>query len=255
MTETDVDPLWLYAVTRDAPGPGHAVPGVAGEKVLAIQEAGLTALAGTVPRGEFGQPAVRQNLEDLDWLAGVARAHDAVIRSAMKGGATVPVRLVTLFSDEASVRSLLRERGPDFDAALQRLTGRTEWGVKVYADTPKEEQPGIEEKDGAKPGTSYLLRRRAQRSERERALHTAAEFCDRLHDRLARLTVAGRRHPVARERAATLLLNGAYLVQDRDFAAFREAVEADTGNAGVRVELTGPWPPYSFASVPGLSDE
>jgi hypothetical protein len=261
-TAPDASCVWLYAVTRDAPPSEKAVPGVAGEKVSALQEAGLTALAGAVPESEFGQPAVRHNLENLDWLAAVARAHDAVVRSAMgEGAAAVPVRLVTLFSEETSVRSLLRERGTDFEAALQRLDGRTEWGVKVFGDpaaAPGTGESASDDTGEANPGTSYLLRRRNARAERERAVRAATEHGERLHARLARLSVASRHHAlggaVAREGTGTLLLNGAYLVDDRDFVAFRDAVGAETGDAGVRVELTGPWPPYSFASVPGLTD-
>jgi hypothetical protein len=264
VTETapDATCVWLYAVTRDAPPPEKAVPGVAGEKVDALQEAGLTALAGAVPEREFGQPAVRHNLENLDWLAAVARAHDAVVRSAIGAeAAAVPVRLVTLFSEERSVRSLLRERGADFEAALRHLDGRTEWGVKVFGDPTASGESESDDTDEVNPGTAYLLRRRAARAERERAVRAATDYGDRLHARLARLSVADRQHAlggaVAREGAGTLLLNGAYLVDDRSFAAFRDAVEtvdAETGDAGVRVELTGPWPPYSFASVPGLTD-
>lgn len=250
---------WLYAVTADAPAPGPEVSGVAGEDVRAVPEAGLTALVGAVPLREFGQPAVRRNLENLDWLAAVARAHDAVVRTAMHSGPVVPVRLVTLFSDEAAVRALLRRRGPDFLAALRRLAGRTEWGVKVFGDPraagPLDEAP---EADGARPGASYLVRRRAALTERERSLRYAGEFGERLHRRLAAMAVAERRHGVrstiAPETPGALLLNDAYLVEDTRFEAFHDAVRADPGRAQVRVELTGPWPPYSFATVPGLTD-
>jgi hypothetical protein len=253
--------VWLYGVIRHGTA-GRAMPGVAGEAVRAVREAGLTALAGFVPLSEFGRPAVRRNLENLEWLAAVARAHDGVVRAAMEHGPVVPVRLVTLFSDEAAVRALLRERGTDFEEALERLSGRTEWGVKVFADSRESGEgsaaaaPG--EGGGSGPGASYLSRRRATLGERDRVMRAAAGYGERLHERLATLAVALRRHglrsAMAPEGSGTLLLNDAYLVDDRRFAAFRDAATADPGQAGVRVELTGPWPPYSFASVPGLTD-
>lgn len=254
----DASCIWLYAVTRDAPE--DAVRGVAGEPVRAIRESGLAAYAGDVPTSEFGEPAVRRNLESLDWLAGVARAHDAVVRAAVTRGATIPVRLVTLFSDDASVRELLRDRASDFEAALGRLDGRTEWGVKAFGAKPGQpgEQAPASEEAASNPGTSYLLRRRAARTERERSVRAATEHVDRLHARLAAHSVAERLHGLggaaAREGEGTLLLNGAYLVENKRFAEFNDAVDADTGQSDVRVQLTGPWPPYSFAYVPGLSD-
>jgi hypothetical protein len=254
----DATCIWLYAVTRDPPE--DEVRGVAGEPVRAIREAGLAAYAGDVPTSEFGEPAVRRNLESLDWLAGAARAHDAVVRAAVARGATIPVRLVTLFSDDGSVRELLRDRASDFEAALGRLDGRTEWGVKVYGAEPEqaEEQAPASGETASNPGTSYLLRRRAARIERERRVRAATEHVDRLHARLTAHSVAERLHglggAVAREGEGTLLLNGAYLVENKRFAEFNDAVNAERGPGDVRVQLTGPWPPYSFAYVPGLSD-
>jgi hypothetical protein len=50
--------------------------------------------------------------------------------------------------------------------------------------------------------------------------------------------------------AGQMILNGAYLVDDGRSADFAAAVRdlADRHPA-VRIELTGPWPPYSFAAV------
>ncbi|MBR7830272.1 GvpL/GvpF family gas vesicle protein [Actinospica sp. MGRD01-02] len=254
----DATCIWLYAVTRDPPD--DEVRGVAGEPLRAIREAGLVAYAGDVPTSEFGEPAVRRNLESLDWLAGVARAHDAVVRAAVTRGATIPVRLVTLFTDDTSVRELLRDRASVFESALGRLDGRTEWGVKVYGAKPGQADEQAPESDEtlSSPGTSYLLRRRAARTERERRVRAATEYVDRLRARLAAHSVAERLHglggAVAREGGGTLLLNGAYLVENKRFAEFNDAVNADSGARDLRVQLTGPWPPYSFAYVPGLSD-
>ena len=47
----------------------------------------LTAAVGTVGLDEFGEEGLRRNLEDLDWLAATARAHDAVISAIARFGA------------------------------------------------------------------------------------------------------------------------------------------------------------------------
>jgi hypothetical protein len=47
-----------------------------------------------------------------------------------------------------------------------------------------------------------------------------------------------------------MLLNAAYLLDERRDEEFAGAVTALAGqHPAVRVELTGPWPPYSFAGV------
>ena len=45
-----------------------------------------------------------------------------------------------------------------------------------------------------------------------------------------------------------MLLNAAYLVASDEGAGFTAAVAAEaTAHPDLRIELTGPWPPYSFA--------
>jgi hypothetical protein len=47
-----------------------------------------------------------------------------------------------------------------------------------------------------------------------------------------------------------MLLNGAYLVDDDRTDEFADAVAAQDGaHRGIRLELTGPWPPYSFSTM------
>jgi hypothetical protein len=48
----------------------------------------------------------------------------------------------------------------------------------------------------------------------------------------------------------TMVLNGTYLVEDARWAEFAAAArELASQPPGVRLELTGPWPPYSFTAV------
>ena len=44
------------------------------------------------------------------------------------------------------------------------------------------------------------------------------------------------------------MLNGTYLVEKDELDAFRTAVATlDRDSYGIELEITGPWPPYSFA--------
>jgi len=237
---------WLYAVT------GKAVPapprGVAGETPRCVEAAGLVAVVGDVPLDSFGQDALYRNLEDLDWLSRVARAHDAVIATLPT---VVPIRLATVYRDDARVREVLEQRAADFHRALRRVTGRTEWGVKVFA--VPEPVPAAA---SARPesGTAYLARRRAALSRRERLEQRAAEQARDVHIGLAALAVASCDHPLQNRALAgehtRMVRNLAYLVADDRAPAFADAVTAcDQRSDAIRVQLTGPWPPYSFAAL------
>lgn len=249
--------VWLYAVARAVDRERLAeLTGVAGESVRVVEGSGLAAVVGTVGLGEFGEQALQRNLEDLDWLEAKARDHDAVVHAVVGAGPAVPLRFATVCLDDERVRALLAERRQDFEAALRRLTGRTEWGVKGYVDPAALTRPaaGSAATGGRGAGTAYLVRRRAQLSAKEDAERTAAAYADDVHAALVRHSVTGRRHPAQHPKLAGrqdwMVLNGTYLVDDDRTGEFAAAVEAlGRERAGLRLERTGPWPPYSFTGV------
>jgi len=99
--------VWMYGVTGDdveAFADGVAgVGGVGGSPPRTITAARLTAIVGDVGDREYGEAALRRNLEDLDWLARTARAHHAILEAAAERGPVVPMRLATLFTSDAGV--------------------------------------------------------------------------------------------------------------------------------------------------------
>jgi hypothetical protein len=262
MSEPQV--VWLYAIAAQAPGACiGGLCGVGGEPVRAVEAAGLTAVAGDVPLAEFGEAPLRRNLEDLAWLEATARAHHTVIEAVAQQGPVVPMRLATVYRDNASVAAALAARGDDFRAALRRITARTEWGVKAYASRPADRESGPApvpqagaDQAAAEAGTgaAYLQRRRRELSARADSRRTATASADVIHDRLSRLAAAARLHPPQAPQLTgndeQMLLNAAYLLDERRDEEFAGAVTALAGqHPAVRVELTGPWPPYSFAGV------
>jgi hypothetical protein len=253
--------VWLYAVTSSHDGVAELseLTGVAGEPVRTLVSADLMAVVGSVPLEVFGEQPLRGHLEDLDWLEATARAHDIVVSTLVRRTPTVPLRLATVFSDDNQVRELLDERRADFGAALALVSGRTEWGVKAYGDRAAltaavAEARAANESDAAGAGTAYLARRRAQLSAQGSVERDAAERAEEIHTRLIHQAAAGRRQaltdPALSGRRDWMVLNGTYLVDDDradDFTATVTMLGAEF--PGVRLELTGPWPPYSFAGV------
>src|SRR6516164_9596775 len=137
--------VWMYGVTGDNAEPfadGVAgVGGVGGSLPRTITAARLTAVVGDVGDREYGEAALRRNLEDLDWLALTARAHHAVLEAVAGRGPVVPMRVATLFASDAGVAGLLHERAGEFRGALSRISARSEWGVKAYAVKPVDPVP------------------------------------------------------------------------------------------------------------------
>jgi Gas vesicle synthesis protein GvpL/GvpF len=247
---------YLYAVVDAAGVPAPPLgPGVDGAEVTVLTEGPLAAVLSEVPADRFGEPALRSRLEDLDWLAELARAHHRVIDRISRVTAVAPLRMATVMEDQAAVRDLLASRRASFAEVLDRVRGRQEWGVKAYVLTggPTADDTDIDS-PGAGPGTAYLLRRRGQRQHAQRAVAAGVERARRLHELLSQHAVDARNYPPQDPRLSgrpePMVLNAAYLVPADQVDALRaEAARFDA--AGLRVELTGPWAPYSFAQDSG----
>jgi hypothetical protein len=245
---------YLYAITHDAGDPPLAgLAGVAGSGVRALPHSGLRAYVSTVPLAEFGEDALRRNLEDLAWLETTARAHHGVVDAVAQTAPTAPVRLVTVYRGDNHVRRMLDERAAEFESVLATIRGRSEWGVKVYASperTPQQAPAG--DRGGARenPGTAYLKRRQSSLRSRDDARRRALSHAERIDGALAALAVASRRHvpqdPQLSGRNEWMVLNNAYLIDDDRRDEFTTAVDS-LRDSDIDLQLTGPWAPYSFA--------
>lgn len=259
---------YVYAIGRAGAGLDTAAPRLTGLRDGRVRTAsadGLTALVSSVPADAFSEEGLKAQLENLTELEEIARTHHTVVEAAHTGTMVLPMRLATVYLDDARVRSMLRERGAEFDALLSRLEGHAELGVKVYADPraaaadPAPASDGPEPADPpVSPGRAYLQQRRAQRRTQRDAYRAAGSVADEVRGRaaaLARDRVAHR--PQQGELAAGAgenIANEAYLVPTDRLREFHQAVAglAD-GVPGVRIEVTGPWAPYSFATPPAES--
>ena len=242
--------LYLFAVTRGLPD--DALSGVGGfdaDGLRIVPAEDLQAVVCAVDLAEFGEEALPTNLEDLHWVEHVARTHDEVVRAVARHGEVAPMRLVTIYADEIGVRRQLDRVHDDLVAALDRVTGRSEWGVKVYA-RPGEEPaaPVARETSGA----AYLQRKREAAQARRAADERVEDVARELHEALSSATVAARvlapQDPRLSGRQERMVHNGAYLVPEERADEFQAtATLLGSSRPDLIVELQGPWPPYSFA--------
>jgi hypothetical protein len=258
--------LWVYAVRRAGAALG-AIPGVAaGAPLHAVAWGELEALVSPVPADTFGAEPLAASARDLAWLEPVARAHQQALAALMTAQAPaapptiVPMRFATIFAGPERVQAMLAERADELRAALAYLDGRGEWGVKLLVDEAAlagrlaDASPAVRELReaiAAKPaGAAYMLQLRLERLAADEARRVADACAEEAHARLAAASVAAERAPLREAAGEQMLLNGAYLVADAAwpaFAAALDALQARYAPLGFRLELTGPWPPYTFA--------
>jgi hypothetical protein len=248
--------LYLFAVGRGLDSAAMSdVEGLGGSALEIVDCRDLQAVVCSVDLDEFGEDSLARNLEDLAWLERVARAHNNVVFAVATTGTVAPMRLVTICADEVSVRDRIEALYGDLSAALDRVEGRREWSVKVHASgeaEPPQELADSNAEGGS--GAAYLRRKRAaadrRRAAGERSLHVA----DEIHGELVAVAIAARQlppqDPRLTGRSEPMILNGAYLVSIDEGPAFRALVErVGESHPGATVEVEGPWPPYSFATL------
>ena len=243
---------YLFAVVRglDRDQLG-GVTGLRGAPLVAIGQSGLDAVVCDVDLDEFGEDALRANLEDLAWLEEVARRHNDVVWALAERATVAPMRLVTICADDASVRHRVAQAEQALNVALDRVEGRSEWSLKVFGTPAAEPEPAVAGSD-VTSGAAYLKLKREAADRRRNTQADTARLAEEVYAVAAGAAVAGRRLPVQdpslAARPEPMVLNAALLVSNDEAQAFGEVVrDSAESRPGVTIELQGPWPPYSFA--------
>lgn len=263
--------LYAYGITTaDTQVPGGTVSGVDGASLRAIDADGLRAVVSEVDPAEFDEESLADRLGDTDWVERKIRAHDEVLRALVAAGPLIPLRFGTIVASDEDVHGLLGRQRESFEATLARLRGAAEWGVKGRWGADALRAHALRTSDAARTveagtnpsggGTAYLLGRRQERAVAEDEGRLRDEVLGECHRRLTDIARDGVLLPVrsAVREEEDLVMNGSYLVGDEDLARFRSTVadlSAEFAEAGLRLELTGPWPPYSFVAGESLDED
>lgn len=210
-----------------------------------IERGPVAAVTAEVSLDDYGEEKLHRHLNDAAWLEEKVRIHEQVLESFLGVAPVVPLRFGAVYRDVDQILRLLAERGSFFEDALARLRDHVEIGVKAWFDPSRVERPV------AAGGRAYLERRRDELS----AARDAAAAVSAAHGRLSSLAAdAVVNRPQPRElsgRDETMLLNAAYLVPVADDRLVEEvgALADEHASQGITYEVTGPWPPYNFASA------
>jgi hypothetical protein len=253
---------YVYCVARGtrAPSLGRApagLPGTARPRVLPAGQ-GLWLIVADAPLPQYGEAGLARVVRDLDAVSRCAVAHSAVIAHCARQRPVLPLRLLTLFSNDERALARVRGRRAAIARRLDRLAGRAEWGVQARlaaggGPTARRAHASARRQTARLgPGTRFLELRRRQRETARDLASGAKAAAAALYRTLARHADAARqRAPVSMDGRPALLLDAVFLVPASGAAQFRQAVRAQTARAtdrGLQIRLTGPWPPYSFVA-------
>jgi hypothetical protein len=225
----------------------------------------LAALTSTVPLDTYKEDALTEHLADATWTAVRAMRHETVVEYVAKRVSVVPLRFGTIYLERSGVERMLDEKGRELTQILERLRGREEWGVNVYADRAKlmasitSVSPRLRElaqqAEAASPGQSYLMQKKIDALRVDEARAALNDIVNQIERTLSEQADDARRLRILKVEATEhgeLKGKFAFLVKRAEYEEFRTAAERAAEEhlaAGVRLELTGPWPAYNFTEL------
>jgi hypothetical protein len=254
--------VYLYVLVRSdrPPSLAGAPAGLPGTGPLRLIPAGprLWLVAADAPLARYGEEPIARGLKDLDWVAERAVAHEGVVRHFARRRNAVPMRLFTLFSADERAQEHVRRQQRRLTRVLTRVEGCEEWGVRLFADDAPPPRAKVRPTaDDA--GRRFLEHKRAQHRTARRVPPSTAKAALSMVRELGRVARDLRRHPVpAAASTSRMLVDAAFLVPQGSRPRFRAVLARAASGArsqGLRVTVTGPWPPYNFVDDASAAKE
>ena len=256
--------FYLYCLAPSGHDIQCSAAGVDGRQPVLVCTCGeFCAVYSEVALEEFLGESAEAHLQDLVWLGPRVCSHEAVIEQIMSLTSVLPARFATIFSSLDSLKQFVLEHREAIAGFFADLDGKQEWAVKGLLDRAlaleKLGQSTVQEQLlNVSPGMRYFQEKRLKiQLEREfnqrlRAFcqQTAAAMAVHTGGFMERKVLAS----VAGETEGEVVSNWAFLLSPGALDNFRDNLERfNDGKAfpGLKLALTGPWPPYSFA--PDLS--
>ena len=173
-----------------------------------------------------------------------------VVESLHEVCAVVPMRYGCFLDSEAQVLEVLEKRGPEFGATLDKLDGCVEVGLRVClhgTNGSSAKPPHLPVGQSAPPGMAYLAHRNAYYGEKDSGLEETSATIEEIRQALDGVLLDWRaeRSFEGDGRMLSLFL----LVRRKQLGLFHSSLDRWQEESPNKVLVTGPWPPYNFASL------
>jgi hypothetical protein len=253
---------YLYAVASANAEAGVAAAnlrGIDGGRVETIVEGRLLGATSAVPASDYEEAPLNERLQDLEWLAPRAAAHQEVNGKLLEiADAVIPLAFGAIYRDDEGVRELLRTRADDFADRLRAVEGRAEWIVSIERDGSAAPTGGAvgaldAEIAAAPPGRAFLLGKRRDEVIREERRTRDAALAEETWATIEAIAERVYREPLIEDPTAAAIARFSVLAhRDREIELgdVVRRLGASGVSEGYRVRLSGPWPAYRFGGLP-----
>lgn len=226
----------------------------------------MEAIVSRVPLDEFGSEEISWKAQnDLQWIKEKSLLHNQVIAKSGEcfDGPVIPMKFGSIFQNEESLEKSIKENYKKFIRLFKKLRGKEEWSVKVFADEEKlkcrvvENNPLLRKKRkkiaSLSPGRAYFEEKEFESEVEARKDAELQKFADEIYKcippyadeiKLGKI-LAGE----LTMKSEPMILNVALFIYKENRDTFLKDIDNLRGavrEKGLIVEVSGPWPPYSF---------
>lgn len=266
MTNSDAATVvYAYGLVRAGFDASRAPAGIDDAQVRVFPAGRHAALGSVLPTTGYAADVVERNSGDVQWLSPRAMAHDHVLTWAQEHGGVVPMPMFSLWASERALTESLQARDAELAKIFARVEGADEFGLRLHrrdADMVArvhEIDPELADlkraAEQAPPGQRYLLQRKLDDQAKAAARAASQRLAREVFETLKGISRDALSRPLTPSQTpaaeATMVLNGAFLVEHARVDEFRAAVAKlvrDLEPRGLAFDFTGPWPPYNFST-------
>jgi hypothetical protein len=244
---------------------------VDGQNSLAVSTyQDLAAVWSPVPVEDFSGPEAEERLRDLTWIGPRVIRHQEVVAAVMRHSPVLPVRFGTIFASRANLEKVLQRHADTIAGFLEQFTDQEEWAVKGMLDRlgAREKLFGLklareaESLEALSPGKRYFEEQRLRAASNQELQQWLQKVCREVWTNLQDYAAeVQERRLLSRETTGSdhdMVWNWALLIPKPAVDGFKariQAVNAQYAHRGLSLEVTGPWPPYSFCPALDMEPE
>ncbi len=255
--------IYLFCATRQEPSL-QGRPGC--NDIVFIESDGLYATVKYVSENDYSGANIKKRLSDESWLDASVREHLKVIGHIMEDHTVIPFNFGTIYTSEEGLKCFIGKYASDLKKSLLYLDNKEEWSVKAFCNKKKitenivvlsQSVADIETQiTMSTPGKAYILKKKKidiLGKEINRIYNTVSKL---VFTRMNELPDEYRLHAIPPEKASEddddMIINATFLLRKEtidDFIELADSLLVEHENIGLSLEITGPWPPYSFVNL------
>lgn len=273
--------LYVYGLVGKSPKQINILGIDKKNKIYPVEGRGICVMVSKIDTDKF-QDEIKKLLSKLTKTAGavpsgaegILRRHEDVLDTLMKKTTVVPFKFGTILKDEEAASKMLQEYEEKFKMLLSKFTGREEWGLKVYADNQEfkkhlaKDKPKLKKLDEKRDtsrypsgyrkgklsrGAAYLLGRKMEEELKDDVAARLAKINGLIFQEAGKDAYEAKLNKTLPQKLTgknkEMILNTAYLVERGKVASFHKQIEKlreKYESMGLEIEVSGPWPAYSF---------